>query len=269
MIKLIAIDLDGTLLRSDKSLSDENINALKYAHNKGIKIVICTGRPYQAILPILQVLDFQTQDDYFITFNGGQVQRADNHQIILQQTLDYEDFKYWRNQLERINLPMNPVDQNWVYEPLEYQKGFESIYVSQVTSAPSKKVNFDYFNESDQFLKFVVSIDSDHLQKQKCFIEPELLKNYEVVNSHPFQLEISRKGVSKGSTLKLLGEEIGIKPDEMMTIGDQNNDQTMIEMAGIGVVMRNGSQDIIQMADYITDTNDNNGVAKAIYHWIK
>lgn len=268
MIKLIAIDLDGTLLNDQKDLSSKNFKALNYAHDKGVQIVICTGRPYQASLPIIEKLDFLTTEDCFITFNGAQIYSINQKELIYQGGLTYEDFCLWRQHLEVLNLPLNPVDQEWVYEPLTYQEGYESIYVGQVTQAPSKRVDFDKFDETEEFLKFVISIDANHLQTQMKMLPTNLFDQYSVVTSHPYQMEVVAKGVSKGNAVKFLADKIGLKSSEIMTIGDQNNDLSMIEMAGIGVAMENASDELKIIADYITSSNNQDGVAQAIYHWI-
>lgn len=266
MIKLIAIDLDGTLLRTDKTLSDENIKAIHYAQSKDVKVVLCTGRPYLATRDFAKSIGFDGDDEYLVVFNGSQVLKANTAEVLVNDTIDTSDFKKWYSETERLDLPMNPIDGEFVYDPMSYPEGHESTYE---TPAPRKTVDFAQFEENHAFNKFVICTTTDHLSKQMPSLDASLMEEYQVVLSHPHQLEIGKLNVNKGNALKQLGEKINIKPEEMMTIGDQNNDQTMIDMAGVGVAMGNAVENILNSADYVTDTNDNDGVAKAIYHFIK
>lgn len=266
MIKLIAIDLDGTLLHTDKTISAENLAAIDYARSKGIKVVICTGRPYLAMIDFVEQIGFDEEDEYLIVFNGGQVRKANTGEIIINDTVDTQDLKRWYKETERLSLPLNPIDNEWVYDPPYYPAENDSTYD---TPAPRKTIDFREFAEGHNFNKFVICTTEEILNAKQVSMDPELFTDYQVVLSHPHQLEVGKKDVNKGNALKQLGDILNIKLEEMMTIGDQNNDQTMIDMAGIGVAMGNAVEEIQQSADYVTDTNDNDGVAKAIYHFIK
>ncbi|WP_282919913.1 Cof-type HAD-IIB family hydrolase [Ignavigranum ruoffiae] len=266
MIRLIAVDLDGTLLAPDKSLSDQNRLALHQANALGIKIVICTGRPYLAAQPVLDQLGLKSAEDYLITFNGGQIHRASDGQVIYRQALDYSDFLIWQKELERLQLPWHPVDEEWVYQAPNEDSPVPSIYVSQVTTAPAKTKDYLLFGPDNYFLKFVVATNQEYLLQQLEQLDPELADQYAIVHSHPFQIEISKAGVSKGNALARLGRRLQIPPEEMLTIGDQANDASMIQMAGIGVAMGNAADEVKAQADYVTASNQDNGVAEAIYH---
>lgn len=268
MIKLIAIDLDGTLINDEKKLSPENLKALHYAHDKGIKIVLCTGRPYLATDYLITEIGLKSDDDYMIIFNGAQVRRTSDAKVIVENTLTHEDMKKWYQETQALNLPLNVVDQEWVYEPEAYPIGYESTYTS-LTQAPSRVQAFDLFKNEHQFFKFVINVNEEHLRKQIPKINSALLENYSVSLSHPFQLEVMKKGVNKGNTLRQLGEKIGIELEEMMTFGDQLNDESMIEMAGLGIAVDNAVPEIKALADFVTASNNDDGVAKAIYHFIK
>lgn len=266
MIKLIAIDLDGTLLRTDKSLSDENIEAIRYAQEKDIKVVLCTGRPYLATKAFADSIGFDKDDEYLVVFNGSQVIKANTGEVVVNDVIETSDLKLWYAETERLALPFNPIDTEWVYDPISYPEGHESTYT---TPAPRKTVDYNDFEEGHTFNKFVICTETDYLQEKLPKFNPELLEKYQTVLSHPFQMEVGKLNVNKGNALKQLGRQLNILPEEMMTIGDQNNDQTMIDMAGYSVAMGNAVPAIKESAKYITDTNDNDGVAKAIYHFVK
>lgn len=268
MIKLIAIDLDGTLINDNKELSEENLKALHYAHEKGIKIVICTGRPYLATDYLISDIGLKSEDDYMIIFNGAQVRRTSDAKVMVENTLSMSDMENWYQETQALNLPLNVVDQEWVYEPESYPAGIISTYTT-LTQAPSRVHDFSLFPRNHQFFKFVINVEESYLKKQMDKIDPALLEDYSISLSHPFQLEVMKKGVDKGNTLRQLGDKLGIELKEMMTLGDQLNDESMIKMAGLGIAMENAVPEIKALADYITASNNDDGVAKAIYHFIK
>lgn len=268
MIKLLSIDLDGTLLNSKRQISKRNLDYLRQAEKKGIKIVICTGRPYLAMKKFVSEIGFTSPDDYIITFNGGQTQRAADGQILYADTLNMKDMYIWQQELKRLDLPMNVIDDEYVYEPLSYPDLYPSLYVGDEATAPVKRKDFESFHALNRFNKFVVGTEADHLQSQKVLIEESLLTRYHLTFSYPWLMEISNHGVHKGQALKDLTEKLGLKASEVMAIGDQLNDLTMIQYAGVGVAMANGDPRVKEAADIITATNDEDGVAMVIRDYL-
>ncbi|MGF3066342.1 Cof-type HAD-IIB family hydrolase [Facklamia sp. P12945] len=269
MIQLLAIDLDGTLLNSSKEVTAKNLEALDYAQERGVKVVICTGRPYSTMHHLIDQIGLKSEDDYLILYNGAFVQRISDGQVLIQEELSSQDLHSWYRELTTLNLPLNVLDQDLVYEPLTYPKGYESFYVGNVSTAPHTKIDFNDFDEAHRFMKFVVTIDEAHLSRQIPLLNKELVSQYTLSRSHPFQLEIMKAGVNKGNALKKLSDQLNIQPSAIMAIGDQMNDERMIEFAGLGVVMGNGAETLKQRADFITLSNDQEGVAHAIYQFIQ
>ncbi|MCW6667602.1 Cof-type HAD-IIB family hydrolase [Aerococcaceae bacterium NML190938] len=269
MIKLIAIDLDGTLLKSDKTISQGNLKALKYAHDKGVKVVICTGRPYFAMKSFIEEIGFTSPDDYIITYNGGQVQKAADGEVLVSNTMTEQQMRAWYTETERLQLPLNIIDKDYVYEPLAYPTGRESIYLELGNNLPTRKVDYHSFDKAHRFNKYVICIEEQYLDRQIAELQPQFRSEFSVVKSRPYLLEIMANNVTKGNALLQLGERLGIQPNEMMTMGDQENDLSMIELAGIGVAMGNAIPMIQTAADYISAHNEQDGVAQAIYQFIK
>lgn len=269
MIKLVAIDLDDTLLNDKKEITAENRQALQYAHEKNVKVVICTGRPYLAMNAIVKELGFTHEDDYIITFNGAQVRRAGTGEVVTENVLSKADVLAWHEQLTALSLPLDAIGQRYLYLPTTYPAGFPSLYAERLSNLETQVVEFHEFPTDQVINKMVVCTEAEHLDMQLAKIDPEFRAQYSTFKSRTFLLEIVAKGVSKGNTLRELGEVLNILPEEMMTIGDQENDVSMIELAGVGVAMDNAVPAAKQVADYITADNNSNGVAQAIYHFIK
>lgn len=266
MVKLIAIDLDGTLLNSRGRISQENLTAIRLAEDYGIKVVLCTGRPYVSMKSFVEEIGFRHPEDYIITFNGGQIQKAADGQVIVSDTLSCEDMFLWNDEMQRLDLPMNLIDQDYVYEPLVYPKHYPSLYTSRKIAVPVKKRNFLTFDRRHLFNKFIIGADQKHLETQKKKIQPALFSNYTLTMSFPWLMEVSNLGVDKGSAVRKLALELNIDQEETMGIGDQLNDLSLIEYTGIGVAMENAVEELKKAADFITKSNDEHGVAHAIHH---
>lgn len=269
MIELIAIDLDGTLMNSQHQLSEANAEAIRIAQDKGIHVVICTGRPFTSTKPVLDLLDVG-EEDYSVMFNGGQIRQGPEGRLVENYDLSMEDFHAWFQATQDLDLPLSVIDSEWVYDATERKVSHPSIYASKVTSAPSKLADYSNFPPEQRFNKFVVAIDeAEFLDQQIAQLSSELKANYQLVKSYPFQLEVSRKGVSKGQALIEIGQRLGIDPAHMLVIGDQNNDRAMMEVAGYRAAVGNAIDEIKGLADYIGPTNNDDGVADIIYNYIK
>lgn len=268
MVKLIAIDLDGTLLNSQGQISKGNLAAIRLAENLGVKIVLCTGRPYLSMKNFVAEIGFVHPEDYIITFNGGQIQKATTGEVIISDTLSLEDMLRWDQEMKHLELPMNIIDQDYVYEPLAYPRGYPSLYTKKGTAAPVKKKDFLTFQDHHRFNKFIVGTDQQHLEVQKKAIQPVLFSDYALTMSFPWLMEVSNVGVNKGSAVRKLAQELNINREDTMGIGDQLNDLSLIEYAGIGVAMENAVEEIRQAANFISKTNDEDGVAYAIHHFL-
>ncbi|MBG9982278.1 HAD family phosphatase [Aerococcaceae bacterium DSM 111020] len=269
MIKMIAIDLDGTLLNDDKKIIPENLEALHYAHSKGVKIVICTGRPYLAMKYLVDEIGLNTEEDYVIVFNGAQVRRASDGKVLLSNTLSPQDFELWYAETARLDLPINPIDDEWVYEPLAYPEGYPSFYTTKLSNAPATVKDYATFSEDHRFNKFVITVDEEHLTRQRPKINQQLMEDYSVSLSHPFQLEVMSKGTDKGSAIVGFAKKLGLDLSEIVAIGDQENDRQMLSLPLNSVAMGNASDSLKELADYVTGTNNDSGVAQAIYHYLE
>lgn len=268
MIKLIATDLDGTLLHSDGTLSSANIEALQAAVRRGIRVVLCTGRPYIRVKSIVEQAGLN-DEDYMITFNGGLVQKATTGEIVVQQPLTAQDMLEWYHETERLQLPLNIIDYDAIYEPLQYPEGRRSLYIDKLQGIGTTTIDYLAVEPSHLFNKMVICIDQEYLDEQIPMLNPDLVSRFSVMKSNSSLLEIMAKDVDKASALRQLGELLNIQPSEMMTIGDQENDITMIQLAGRGVAMGNATPEVKAVANYVTLNNNEDGVAHAIYQLLQ
>lgn len=263
MIKLIAIDLDGTLLTKDRTISPENKAAIKEAKAQGIKVVLCTGRPLLGMTHFLEELNLREPGDYGITYNGGLVQKTDTGEILSQKTLTREETQELYELSQAINVPCNFIDLEKIYEP-PYPKGRDSLYPTVMNALPYKPITLNELPEDAAINKVVFCYDQEVLDEAIATIPASYYKKYTIMKSRPILLEMMNKEVDKGKGIAVLCGLLGIEPDEVMALGDEANDQAMIEYAGIGVAMENAVPEIKEIAQFITKNNDEHGVAHAI-----
>lgn len=265
-IKLIALDIDGTILNSHQQLLEEVKTTLQQKRKEGVRIVLCTGRPEMGVMPLLQEIGLTTEDDYIITFNGAIVQNVATKEVLIEHTLSIDDFYRFAYLSQKLNIHMHTEDKDHLYtfnrDISEY-----TVYESSLTKMP---LHYRAINEMpmDMEISKMMFIDTpEKLNHAIQHIPSHYFDEYELVHSMPFFFEILNKKATKGNALKDLAEKLNIKQEEVMAIGDQMNDKSMIEYAGQGIAMGNAVEAIKNIAQHVTKTNDEAGVAYAIKKW--
>ena len=266
-MKAIALDLDGTLLTSEKKISQATKETIQVAKDLGIKIVLCTGRPLKGILHYLEELELLDDSDFSITYNGGLIQENKSGNVHYQKTLSKEEVSHIYQEAYAVGLPINMIDLDYAYETT-YPAGVQSYYPQIMEILSFLKRNPDDFEEGHRFNKAVICTDQELLDQRTKNLPAEFFASYTTVKSRPILLEVLPKGVSKGDALVRLADLLGIDIDEIMACGDEENDLSMIEAAGFGVAMGNAIDSVKEAADYITTSNDQDGVAQAINYMI-
>lgn len=266
-IKLLALDMDGTLFTTEKTITEENKVALKKAQELGVKVVITTGRPLKAIKHVLEELDLYNADNYSITFNGGLVQR-NNGDILDKRDLTFEELEVLYPHLEALALPMDIISDGIVYSLAsrgnhsQYHKANPMLTFIELDCLADLPRNIIYN-------KVVIVTDADFLDSKIPQIPAELHAQFEIFKSREIILEVMPKGVHKAVGLELLTRHLGLDASAVMAMGDEENDLTMLKWAGLGVAMANGSAIAKENANVITTrTNDQSGVAEAVVKYI-
>lgn len=267
MIKLVAIDLDGTLLNGKKTISPRNKAALIAAKAQGVKVVICTGRPLRAIHPFLAELNLEEAGDYSITFNGGLVQKNDTGEMIEKNVLSFAQVEELIALAQSLDLPIDLLSEATVYN-VQTSKKHQSLYATMnplLTHIPTEVADVQ---ANRVYNKAVIGFEQVFLDAQIQKIPAVIREEFEVIKSREMLLEFMPKGVTKAYGLSLLVRDLGLKQVQVMSIGDEENDLSMIEYAGIGVAMANAVPLVKAVADVVTDSNEEDGVAKVIEEYI-
>lgn len=267
MIKLIAIDLDGTLLNEEKQISDENKQALAKAKEKGVKIVLCTGRPLAAMAHYLQELGLVDEGDYSITFNGGLVQKNDTGEIIEKKVMEVADIHRLYDLAQKLALPLDVLSDHVVLQ-LPTAPGKKSLYNTLNKLLQFQPANLADLTDEFVLNKAVIAYPQAELDPKIKEIPAEFHDRYEIIKTRSMLLEFMPKGVTKAYGISLLAKDLGLEPAEIMAIGDEENDLPMIEYAGMGVAMANAVPFVKEAANYVTSSNLEHGVAKVIEKFV-
>ncbi|MDP4144399.1 MAG: Cof-type HAD-IIB family hydrolase [Bacillota bacterium] len=269
--KLVCIDMDGTLLDDKKEVSKENLEAVKKVTEMGVKVAVCTGRLFTSAKFYANLLGVKTP---IISSNGAYIREKDKNKVIYQSNLGEENCKEILSIVTKFkinvffNTPrgvisLKPFDKNNTYikmnETLPEGDRIEIIEAANIEEEIKKY--------KDDIVK-CICIEQDFEEISAAKNEISKLGKYEVVSSGRDNFEIMCKGVSKGRAAKVLADYYNIDSKDVICIGDNENDLSMIQFAGMGVVMGNGDEHVKTFANYITDTNNNSGVAKALQELI-
>ena len=266
-IKMIGLDLDGTLLDSQKRVSTYTDRVLRQAINQGIEIVIATGRSLCGIPK--QLLELPGLR-YVIVLNGARVIDLQKNEVIYEKRLEkrnaQEVFRIFKDYDTTRDISL----AGRGYMESSQLQEIEQYVLSEALGSYIKESRLPANNIEEMLANTEESIDKVHAffkfeqERQEAWKRIEKIDGVEVSGSLGNNIEVNAKGVNKGRGLLGLGELIGIHQEEIMAVGDELNDIEMVRMAGLGVAMENGHQEIKKHAEYITDTNDKDGAAKAI-----
>ena len=264
MIKLIAIDMDGTLLNSKKELLDETKQYFKNFHNKNTEtlLVLCTGRPETGIRPYLKDLGYLEENHYIISQNGANIYESQTGKRVMDAFLDSKAIQKWieLGKKHGVSVMGGGVDYYYCFdqEPTEWME-----FDTKIVSGQLKRISIEESLNTD-FYKLLLMGDEEQLNEFETFIPEVWRDEFYVVRSQKYLVEVLKKGVNKAYGLEQLARELNIEPSEIAAIGDAANDIEMLEYAGLAISMGNASEEVKSISDIVTDTNENNGVIKAI-----
>lgn len=265
-IKMIGLDLDGTLLTTQKEVTPYTREVLERALANGIEVLVSTGRPISAVpRDILEIPGMR----YAVTANGARVLDLEKEEVIFEHTLPVITAKKMLEIFQKYDT---------IHEVFIQGKGYTSKNVAKAHEYFKNPSMADYFlnnrtpvedvmatmQEKCQPVDKVQGIFKKEEEKRAAFLELQSVEGITVTAALENNLEASKEGVDKGKAMIELGKMLGIRREEIMACGDGMNDFEMLKEVGFAVAMENGHQRLKEIADYITVSNDEDGVAKAI-----
>ncbi len=264
MIKLVAIDMDGTLLNSKKELLEETKQYFRDFHNKGTEtlLVLCTGRPESGIRPYLKDLGYLEENHYIISQNGANIYESQTGKRVMDAFVDSKAIQKWIELGKTHDISVMGAGVDYYYsfdeDPTEWME-----FDVKIVSGKLKRITTEDSLSTD-FYKLLLLGDEEQLNEFETFIPQEWRNEFYVVRSQKYLIEVLTKGVNKAFGLEKLAKELNIQSSEIAAIGDAANDIEMLEYAGLAIAMGNASEEVKAVSDIVTDTNENNGVIKAI-----
>ncbi|MEE6706187.1 sugar-phosphatase [Weissella confusa] len=266
-IKLITIDIDDTLVNTAKQVTPRVKAALQEATAQGVKVVLTTGRPLPGVQEYLDELGLNHQDDqYAITYNGGVVQTTNGEELGGKE-LAYSDYLRLREVADELGayLQVETIDAAYTSaKEINYWASRENFLIKM----PLIIKPVDEMDPNDHYVKFMFIGDEADIDSWRDALPADVKEAYYIVKSTPQHLEFMHKDATKGSGLLTLAAKLGIDRSETMALGDQQNDVTMIEAAGLGVAMGNAVPEVKAVADVETTTQNADGVGVAVEKWL-
>jgi len=271
MYKLVVSDMDGTLLNRKGMVSERNKRALKEILKKGVHVAIATGRIYTSAKVYAKYLGIVTP---IIACNGAIVKDLHDDSIIYEKHIEpkdcFEVFDICReNQLYfHFYTADTFYTEKMEYSSLKYLEWNKTMNEKEQINIQIIDNPYELVSHFDERV-YKIQINSDDMELlEKTRKNLEQIENFEISKSWFNNIEIMNRGVSKGNAVMHLAKSMGIKQEEVICFGDNENDISMLSYAGLGVAMGNAEELVKRSADHVTTSNDEDGVAEVIEKYI-
>ncbi|MDH2999770.1 HAD family hydrolase [Chelonobacter oris] len=264
--KLIALDLDGTLLDAQKEISRRNRDAIAAARELGVYVILASGRPYAGMKKYMQQLNMTTDNDYVLCFNGARVERVTDGHVLNSKMLCGKDAKRVAHYARQMGLNTHAFSpERGLITP---QASHYTRHEAESNAIEFSVIDFEQLHDDEPIIKSMVIDPPELLEKMASALPPELAQRYTVVRSAPFFLEFIHPQANKGAGVAALAQHLNISAEQVICCGDAGNDWHMLQYAGLGVAMGNATTELKTIADYITADHNDSGVAQVIETFI-
>lgn len=265
--RAIALDLDGTLTNHDKVVTPKTCEALLQAEAEGVVIILASGRPTYGIEPVAECLELDKRGGYILSYNGGNIVNAKTGEKLFAQFLPDEVIPIlYRYAKEKNHALLGYAGNEIITEMPDDQYVKEE---SRINKMNIRKVENLFEALEPHPTKLLMTGDPADMLKAENELSEILGDRMDIFRSAPFFLELVPKGIDKAKSLLRLLSKINLTPADMIAFGDGYNDLSMLKLAGMGVAMQNAAPEVRAEADYITLSNEEDGVAAALEHFSK
>ena len=265
--EIIALDLDGTLTNSEKKITPKTKEALFRIQEKGKKIILASGRPTPGVVPLAEELKLHEYGGYILSFNGAKIINYKTKEIIRNKVLPKSIIKevYEEAVMQDTGILTYTDDViisgNGIDKYVEIEAKINKIPVVEVENFPTY-VDFDVN-------KCLLTGEDNHMARVERIFGRRFEKEISIYRSEPFFVEIMPKNIDKADSLSKLLEKIGLTKEQLICCGDGFNDLSMIKYAGLGVAMANAQTIVKEAADYITKSNNEDGIAYVVEQFME
>ena len=266
MYKIIVLDLDGTLTNSEKKITEKTKNTLLTIQKKGIIVVLASGRPTYGIISLAKELELEKYGGYIISYNGAKIINCKTNEIIYNKTIPKELIPILLDEAKKNDVNI----LGYVNENIIAGNGINkySIYEGKVNNMKVIETK-DFINDLiEPANKCLITGEPDLILKLQDKLRNDLGDKLSIYRSESFFLEIMSLNIDKALSINELLKALKIDKKDLICIGDGFNDKSMIEFAGLGIAMENAKQEVKDIADFITKSNNDDGVAFAIEKFI-
>lgn len=261
--KLLVLDVDGTLLNDEREISKRTLAALLKVQQMGVRIVLASGRPTYGLMPLAKTLELGNYGGFVLSYNGCQIIKAQNGEILFERRINPEMLPYLEKKARKNGFAIFTYHDD---TPITDSPDNEYIK-NEALLNNLKIIREDEFSTAIDFAPCKCMLVSD---KEKALIgleqhwEKRLAGTLDAFRSEPYFLEVVPCGVNKANTLGALLEHLGVTREEVIAVGDGVCDVTMLQLAGMGVAMGHSQDSVKVCADYVTASNEEDGVALAV-----
>lgn len=276
-IKVIAMDVDGTLTNSEKKVTPKTKEALLKAQDNGAILILASGRPTTGLLDLAKELDMENHHGLLVCFNGSKVIDCQTMDVIFNEPMSVEEGRSVLEHMKKFDRVRPMIDKgeymyvNNVYDNMIMFNGapFDVIqYESRGGKFKLCEVD-DLAAFADYPLnKILTTSDPEYLQEHYQEMMEPFKDSLSCMFTGPFYFEFTAKGIDKAKALDTVLRPLGYTPENVIAFGDGHNDASMVKYAGVGVAMENAVQDLKDIADFVTLSNEDDGIAHALYKYI-
>lgn len=265
MIKLIATDMDGTLLNSEHKISEENKKYIINAQEKGVKFVLASGRPTYAMIPFIKELQMDKYGGYIISYNGAEIMEASTLKTIYSKFLNLDTVKEMYEVAKQNNVSLITYDKDiiYIYDINEY-----SLVEPKITNLEYREIKLIDELKNNEYPKCMLVSSNDKV----ALLEKKLKEIYNnklyIAKSSPIFIEIANKEIDKGKSLEKLLEILNIDKNSAIAAGDNYNDIALLKAVGIPVAVSNAVDEIKKIAKYISTSNECDALANIIKEYV-
>ena len=261
--KLLVLDVDGTLLNDEREISKRTLAALLKVQQMGVRIVLASGRPTYGLMPLAKTLELGNYGGFVLSYNGCQIIKAQNGEILFERRINPEMLPYLEKKARKNGFAIFTYHD----DTLSTDSPDNEYIKNDALLNNLKIIKEDEFSTAIDFAPCKCMLVSD---KEKALIgleqhwEKRLAGTLDAFRSEPYFLEVVPCGVNKANTLGALLEHLGVTREEVIAVGDGVCDVTMLQLAGMGVAMGHSQDSVKVCADYVTASNEEDGVALAV-----
>ena len=265
-MKLIALDLDGTLNNDQKQITPKTKAALMAAQERGIRVLLASARPSPGLYKERDILRLQDHGGILMSYNGGRIVDAATNRVLFETAMDRETARTVLRRLEA--LPVTPIlddgKQFFVTDARGYKVDYECKNNNMVCTEVGNLADFLHFDP----IKILMSVEPGLLPQVQRRIADFLPAGLTVVQTAPFYLEVIPRRIHKGQGIGDVCRALGISPAEVIAFGDAESDIPMLQAAGVGVAMGNAADAVKAAADHVTLSNNDDGIAFALEKYL-